>query len=121
MTVNAVTEAAQNFSEMHLALLWGCTGIAVAVFALMLWSVATFRRTPAAAAQTRGTTAEVLWAVVPIAIVIAMAAPAVKTMMGIGTAQHGLNEMAQRARTESGPELPGDVPQKSFHEGAVPL
>jgi len=114
-----VTEFVKNLPQLNIALLWGCVCAAVAVFAYMLYSVAAFRRTPADAARIRGTTAEVLWAIVPIAIVIAMATPAVRSMLGPDAHQNAI-ETAQQPRPAE-PALPQDTPQKAFNEGAVPL
>ena len=55
---------------------WLCAAIGVAVFAAMIVSIVTFRR-PASVA---GTATELLWALIPIAIVLATAIPAMRTI-----------------------------------------
>jgi heme/copper-type cytochrome/quinol oxidase subunit 2 len=61
---------------------WLCAAIAVAVFATMIVSIATFGRPlrdcPPASESRKAT--EILWALIPIAIVLAAAAPALRTV-----------------------------------------
>jgi heme/copper-type cytochrome/quinol oxidase subunit 2 len=68
---------------MHANVIWACVIVAAAVFAVMIYSVATFAGelgdTPAK--YRRGPLAEVLWAIVPILIVVALALPAVRPML----------------------------------------
>jgi heme/copper-type cytochrome/quinol oxidase subunit 2 len=99
--------------NVHALVFWGCLPIAIAVFATMLHSIATFRRP----GPVRNAIAETLWALVPIVIVIAMAAPAVKSLVTSAPA----TETAQQTRTPPGPELAGEIPQKAFHDGGIPL
>lgn len=67
-------------------IVWLCAAIAVAVFAAMLVSIFAFRRSlrdcPPASAASQAT--EILWALIPIAIVLATAIPAVSTIGGGG-------------------------------------
>lgn len=108
-------EAPAQLSGLYLAILWACAAGAALVFAVMLYSIAAFRREPGH--DTRGTTAEVLWAVVPIAIVIAMAAPAVRDLVSVP----GEPGMAHQPASQAGPELAREIPEKPFNEGVVPL
>jgi heme/copper-type cytochrome/quinol oxidase subunit 2 len=78
---------------------WCCAGLAAIVFAVMLFSFATFRRK--ADATMRAPTAEVLWAIVPILIVIAAAAPALKGLMPRVAAQSNVADSRELpAQTE---------------------
>jgi cytochrome c oxidase subunit II len=63
--------------------LWICALFATGIFAVMLYSVATFRSTPAASAAgyRRSAAAEILWALVPIIILVSAAAPALRFAM----------------------------------------
>lgn len=99
--------------NLHSLIFWGCLPVAIAVFATMLHSIATFRR----AGQARSAMAETLWALVPIVIVIVMAAPAVKSLVTGAPAV----ETAQQTRTPPRAELAGEIPQKAFHDGSIPL
>jgi heme/copper-type cytochrome/quinol oxidase subunit 2 len=73
---------------LHSATLWVsatlglCAAVAVVVFGVMIHSIATFRRTGDRTGLAPGRRlAEILWAFVPIAIMSAMATPAVRTAM----------------------------------------
>jgi heme/copper-type cytochrome/quinol oxidase subunit 2 len=75
-------------AHLHSLTLWLCAAGAAFVFGVMIHSVATFRRRPdidtgEGAGRSRLTTviAEVLWAIVPIAIMAASATPAMRTAM----------------------------------------
>jgi len=57
---------------MRMAILWGCAIVAAAVFGVMIHSIASFR------SNGRHSLIEVLWALVPIAIFIGAAVPAVR-------------------------------------------
>jgi heme/copper-type cytochrome/quinol oxidase subunit 2 len=76
---------------------WLCAAAAIAVFAAMMISIATFGGRsgdrPPASASDKAT--EMLWALIPIAIVLAAAMPAFKT---IAFAGHG--DVAQLAAAE---------------------
>lgn len=73
---------------MYLTVLWICAGLATAVFAVMLYSIAAFRQPPGArlASCRHSKLVEVLWALVPIVILVGMAAPAVKVLVRIDPA-----------------------------------
>jgi cytochrome c oxidase subunit 2 len=59
--------------------------IAVAVFAVMIYSIVTFRKSKGAVPATfsHSTTAEVVWTLIPALILIAMAIPAARTLVRI--------------------------------------
>jgi heme/copper-type cytochrome/quinol oxidase subunit 2 len=58
-------------------ILWICGFVAAAVFAVMIHSIATFRRNGSAQPSAF---AEILWAIVPIFIMVLTAMPAVKML-----------------------------------------
>jgi cytochrome c oxidase subunit 2 len=62
---------------------WLCAAIGVAIFAAMIASIVTFRRSlrdcPPTSASAQAT--EILWALIPIAIVLAAAIPAMRTIV----------------------------------------
>jgi heme/copper-type cytochrome/quinol oxidase subunit 2 len=66
-----------------LIILWLCAAAAVAVFAAMIVSILTFggplRDCPPASVSGKAT--EILWALIPIAIVLAAAMPALRTIV----------------------------------------
>ena len=62
---------------------WLCAAIAALVFAAMIVSIVTFGRSlrDRPAASVSGKATEVLWALVPIAIMLATATPALRTIV----------------------------------------
>ena len=62
--------------------LWLCAAIGVAIFAAMIASIVTFRRSlrdcPPTSTSSQAT--EILWALIPIAIVLAAAIPAMRAI-----------------------------------------
>ena len=66
-----------------LIIAWLCAAIGVAVFATMIGSIFAFRRSlrdcPPTSASAQAT--EILWALIPIAIVLATAIPAMRTIV----------------------------------------
>ena len=80
-----------------LIIAWACAAAAGAVFSAMMISIATFGRRsgdrPPASAQQKA--AEMLWALIPIVIVLAAAMPAFKAMefaARAGVVAQALNE-----------------------------
>ncbi len=65
-----------------LIIVWLCAAIAAAVFAMMIGSIITFRGPlrdcPPASLSSKA--AEILWALIPIAIALGTAIPAVRTI-----------------------------------------
>jgi cytochrome c oxidase subunit 2 len=70
-------------------ILWVCVAIAVAVFGVMIYSIATFRKSKGAVAADfdHNTTAEIVWTVIPVLILVAMAVPAARTLVKIDDAR----------------------------------
>ena len=62
------------------AILWICGLVTVAVFAVMIHSIATFRRGGAETGARPGALAEIIWAIVPIFIMVSSALPAVRML-----------------------------------------
>lgn len=63
-------------------ILWICAFVAAAVFAVMIHSIATFRR---GSLGRPSAFAEIIWAIVPIFIMVSTALPAVRML----ASQHG--------------------------------
>ena len=80
-----VTELSREIYGLHMLILWICVAIAVAVFAVMIYSIATFRKSKGAVPATfdHNTKAEVIWTVIPVLILVGMAVPAAKTLVKI--------------------------------------
>jgi cytochrome c oxidase subunit 2 len=67
---------------MYLNIIWLCAALALAICAILVYSVATFRtaKGSAPAAYRKSAVVEVAWALIPVAIVVGAAAPAVRTL-----------------------------------------
>jgi len=80
-----VTELSREIYGLHMLILWVCVAIAVAVFGVMIYSIATFRKSKGAVPATfdHSTTAEIVWTIIPVFILVAMAVPAARTLVKI--------------------------------------
>jgi heme/copper-type cytochrome/quinol oxidase subunit 2 len=72
-----------------LIIVWLCAAIAVLVFAAMIVSIVTFGRPlrDCPPASVSGKATEILWALIPIAIVLAAAMPALRTIVSPASPQ----------------------------------
>lgn len=77
-----VTDVSEQVQHLHNLTLWICVVIGVLVFGAMAYAMFAFRKSKGAvpAQFSHNTTAEVIWTVVPILILIVMAVPATKTL-----------------------------------------
>ena len=80
-----VTELSREIYGLHMLILWICVIIATAVFGVMIYSIATFRRSKGAVPATfdHNTKAEIIWTVIPVLILVGMAIPAARTLVKI--------------------------------------
>jgi len=81
-----VTEMSRRIYDLHMLIFWVCVVIAVVVFAAMIWSIAFYRKSQGAVADTtlvHNTKVEIVWTAVPVIILIAMAVPAARTLVEI--------------------------------------
>jgi len=79
-----VTQSSQNAYEAHMVALWICVGIGVIVFAAMAYAMFKFRKSKGAKPDvnfTHSTTLEIIWTVVPVALLVLMAFPATDKLM----------------------------------------
>jgi len=78
-----VTEISREVYDLHMLVMYICTGIGVVVFGAMFWSMAFHRKSKGvkAASFHESTKVEILWTAIPIVILIAMAIPATKTLI----------------------------------------
>ena len=67
-----VTSTAQEAYDLHMLVLWICTIVGVAVFAVMIYAIVTFRKSKGAvpATFTHSTKAEMIWTVIPTLILV---------------------------------------------------
>ena len=79
-----VTAMSRQIYSLHMLMFWLCVGIAVVVFGVMAYSIFAFRKSRGAVADTtlvHSTTVEIIWTIVPIAILVATAVPAATTLI----------------------------------------
>jgi cytochrome c oxidase subunit 2 len=81
--------------------LWICCFVAAAVFAVMIHSIATFRRGSGGQPNVgqRGALAEILWAIVPIFIMVSTALPAVRML----ASQHSTHDNVVAVQAQNDP------------------
>ena len=79
------TEVSHAVFDLHMTIFWICVVIGIVVFGAMFWSMILHRRSTGqvAAKFHESTTVEILWTVVPLLILVAMAIPATKTLINI--------------------------------------
>ena len=87
-TVNmspGATEVSRSVFDLHMTIFWICVVIGTLVFAVMFWSMIIHRRSTGQqpAHFHENTRVEILWTVIPLLILIAMAVPATKTLIHI--------------------------------------
>jgi cytochrome c oxidase subunit 2 len=81
-----VTAISREIYDLHMGIFWVCVAIGVAVFGFMIYSLIAFRKSKGAVADTtlvHNTKVEVVWTVVPVIILVAMAVPAARTLVAI--------------------------------------
>lgn len=80
-----VTELSAETYDLHMMVFWWCVGIGILVFGVMIVSLIKHRKSRGAQAATfsHSTTAEIIWTVIPCAILLFMAVPAAETMIRI--------------------------------------
>jgi len=74
-----VTTTSRDVYELHMLILWICTIIALGVYGAMVVAIVKFRKSKGAVPDkkfTHSSAIEVIWTVIPAAILIAMAVPA---------------------------------------------
>ncbi|ASL24892.1 cytochrome c oxidase subunit II [Azotobacter chroococcum] len=80
-----VTEVSRSVFDLHMTIFWICVVIGLLVFGAMFWSMFAHHRSrhPQPAHFHENTRVEVLWTVIPLLILIAMAVPATRTLLHI--------------------------------------
>jgi len=81
-----VTILSKKIYDLHMLIMWICVILAVVVFGAMIYSLMKFRKSQGAEADktlVHSTKVEIVWTVIPIAILIGMAVPIAKTLIEI--------------------------------------
>lgn len=78
-----VTELSTETYELHMIVFWWCVAIAVVVFGAMIWSLVMHRKSKGVepASFSHSMTAEVIWTVIPIVILLIMAVPSAELLI----------------------------------------
>jgi cytochrome c oxidase subunit II len=81
-----VTAMSRNIYGLHMEIFWICVVIGVVVFGVMIYSIVNFRKSAGAVPDVtlvHNTRVEVVWTIIPVAILVVMAVPAAKTLVQI--------------------------------------
>ncbi|MCC6868861.1 MAG: cytochrome c oxidase subunit II [Burkholderiales bacterium] len=80
-----VTPIARQMFDLHVYIFWVCVVIFIGVFGVMFYSIYKHRKSVGheAAQFHENTTVEVVWTVIPILILLAMAWPATRTILAL--------------------------------------
>jgi cytochrome c oxidase subunit 2 len=81
-----VTDISRKIYALHMEIFWVCVWIGVVVFGAMIYSIIKFRKSKGAVADTsmvHNTKVEVVWTIIPVIILVAMAVPAARTLVEI--------------------------------------
>jgi cytochrome c oxidase subunit 2 len=81
-----VTKISRDVYSLHMIMLWACVWIGVFVFGWMIFSLLKFRKSQGAVADTNlihSTKAEIIWTVIPVIILVALAVPSARTLIAI--------------------------------------
>jgi cytochrome c oxidase subunit II len=78
-----VTQMSSEIYYLHMGIFWVCVAIAVIVFGAMFWSVIFHRRSkrPKPADFHESTSIEIIWTILPFAILVGMAIPAADALI----------------------------------------
>lgn len=77
------TRLSHDVHDLHMLILWICVFVGIGVFGVMFYSIYHHRKSKGHVAKQfhENTIVEIIWTIIPAAILIAMAIPATKTMM----------------------------------------
>ena len=81
-----VTELSQEIYDLHMLIFWVCVAIAVVVFGAMIYALINHRKSVGAVpdkTMVHSTKAEIIWTLIPVVILVAMAIPAAETLVKI--------------------------------------
>lgn len=101
-----VTKFSQTAYEMHTFTLWVCIVIGVAVFGAMIVSIFSHRKSKGHKPEqfTHSTTAEVIWTIIPILILVVIAIPATKALIEM---ENPTNEEGKRMQMDMTVKITG--------------
>ena len=80
-----VTDISNKVFDLHMLIFWICVVACVLVFAVLIYSIFTHRKSKGAVPATfhESTTVEIIWTTIPFLILVAMAVPATTTLLAL--------------------------------------
>lgn len=112
-----VTQSSQNAYEAHMLALWICVIIGLIVFGAMAYAMFKFRKSKGAVPDTtlvHSTKLEIIWTVVPVILLVAMAFPATSKLIAMyDTRDAGMTVKITGYQWLWKYEYPGDKPGES--------
>ncbi|MGB5177232.1 MAG: cytochrome c oxidase subunit II [Gammaproteobacteria bacterium] len=80
-----VTAISQKVFDLHMLIFWICVVACVLVFAVLIYSIFTHRKSKGAkpAEFHESTTVEIIWTTIPFLVLVAMAVPATTTLLAL--------------------------------------
>ena len=80
-----VTPISRQIYDLHMIVFWICVVIGIVVFGAMAYSIIYHRKSKGAVASDfhESTTVEIIWTLVPLAVLIAIAVPATATLLDL--------------------------------------
>jgi len=81
-----VTDISRDVYSLHMTIFWWCVAIATFVFGWMVVSLVKFRKSKGAipdTAMVHSTKAEIIWTIIPVAILVVLAIPSARTLIAI--------------------------------------
>jgi cytochrome c oxidase subunit 2 len=83
--MKGVTEISNKVYDLHMLIFWICVVACVLVFAVLIYSIFTHRKSKGAepADFHESTTVEIIWTTIPFLVLVAMAVPATTTLLAL--------------------------------------
>jgi len=83
--VKGVTDISHRVYDLHMLIFWICVVACVLVFAVLIYSIFTHRKSKGAVPATfhESTTVEIIWTTIPFLVLVAMAVPATTTLLAL--------------------------------------
>ena len=80
-----VTEISHKVYDLHMLIFWICVVVCAGVFAVLIYSIFTHRKSKGAVPATfhESTTVEIIWTTIPFLVLVGMAVPATTTLLAI--------------------------------------
>jgi cytochrome c oxidase subunit 2 len=80
-----VTDISNKVYDLHMMVLWICVVVCLGVFAVLIYSIFTHRKSKGAVPATfhESTTVEIIWTTIPFLVLVGMAVPATTTLLAL--------------------------------------